>query len=196
MMKTKTLFLSFALLLCQLGFAKQIMSSERLIEYSKFESSIIPSQDNSDWLSSHHSGKKNEKIEKVEPAFWWSGMKNTRLQLMVYGSNIATYKPEINHPGVVLKEVCPMESPNYLVLYLDVKDAAPGKFQIEFVKGKRKLNYTYELKERQRKGEDRIGFNSSDVVYLLMPDRFANGDESNDYIQMKYPYTVNPEMYL
>ena len=49
MMKTKTLFLSFALLLCQLGFAKQIMSSERLIEYSKFESSIIPSQDNSDW---------------------------------------------------------------------------------------------------------------------------------------------------
>ena len=191
MMKTKTLFLSFALLLCQLGFAKQIMSSERLIEYSKFESSIIPSQDNSDWLSSHYSGKKNEKIEKVEPAFWWSGMKNTRLQLMVYGSNIATYKPEINHPGVVLKEVCPMESPNYLVLYLDVKDAAPGKFQIEFVKGKRKLNYTYELKERQRKGEDRIGFNSSDVVYLLMPDRFANGDESNDYIQMKYPYTVN-----
>ena len=191
MMKTKTLFLSFALLLCQLGFAKQIMSSERLIEYSRFESSIIPSQDNSDWLSSHHSGKKNGKIEKVEPAFWWSGMKNTRLQLMVYGSNIATYKPEINHPGVVLKEVCPMESPNYLVLYLDVKDAAPGKFQIEFVKGKRKLNYTYELKERQRKGEDRIGFNSSDVVYLLMPDRFANGDESNDYIQMKYPYTVN-----
>ena len=73
MMKTKTLFLSFALLLCQLGFAKQIMSSERLIEYSKFESSIIPSQDNSDWLSSHYSGKKkNEKIEKVEPAFWWS----------------------------------------------------------------------------------------------------------------------------
>lgn len=64
MMKTKTLFLSFALLLCQLGFAKQIMSSERLIEYSKFESSIIPSQDNSDWLSSHYSGKKNEKIEK------------------------------------------------------------------------------------------------------------------------------------
>jgi len=113
MMKTKTLFLSFALLLCQSGFAKRIMSSERLIKYSKSESSIIFSQDNSVRLPSHYSGKKNEKIEKVEPAFWWSGMKNTRLQLMVYGSNIGTYKPEIDHPGVVLKEVCPMESPNY-----------------------------------------------------------------------------------
>ncbi len=132
-----------------------------------------------------------EKVEKVDPAFWWCGMKNTQLQLMVYGNNIATYNPVINHPGVVLKSVHPMESPNYLILYLDLKDAQPGKFSIDFVKGENKLKYVYELKERQGKGEDKIGFNSSDVVYLLMPDRFANGDESNDRIQMKYPYTVN-----
>ena len=169
-MKIRTLFLFLVLLLSQSVFAKQIVPAGGPIEEKR---------------------KSSEKIEKIEPAFWWCGMKNTRLQLMVYGSNIATYKPEINYQGVVLKEVCPMESPNYLVLYLDVKYAAPGKFQIEFTKGRRKLNYVYELKERRRKGEDKIGFNSSDVVYLLMPDRFANGDESNDHIQMKHPYTVN-----
>lgn len=137
--------------------------------------------------------EKMEKVERVEPAFWWCGMKNTQLQLMVYGTNIATYKPVINQTNVVLKSVHPMESPNYLILYLDIKNARPGKFPIDFVKGKNKLKYIYELKERQGKGEDKIGFDSSDVVYLLMPDRFANGDESNDRIKMKYPYTVNRE---
>ena len=190
-MKIRTLFLFLVLLLCQSGFAKQIVPSGRLIEYPELESSIIPLHDIFVGLSAGSSDKKSEKIDKIEPAFWWCGMKNTRLQLMVYGLNIAAYKPEINYPGVVLKEVCPMESPNYLVLYLDVKDAVPGKFQIEFIKGKRKLNCTYELKERQRSSEDKIGFNSSDVVYLLMPDRFANGDESNDNIQMRHPYEVN-----
>ena len=60
----------------------------------------------------------------------------------------------------------------------------PGKFDIEFVKGKKKLNCSYELKQRQGNGDEKVGFNSSDVVYLLMPDRFANGDESNDQIPM------------
>lgn len=170
-MKIRTLFLFLSILVCQSGFTKQTVMLNN--------------------ASGMLSDEKKEKVEKIEPAFWWCGMKNTRLQLMVYGLNIATYKPEINYPGVVVKEVCPMESPNYLVLYLDVKDAVPGKFQIEFAKGRRKLNYGYELKERQGKGEDRIGFNSSDAVYLLMPDRFANGDESNDYVQMKHPYLVN-----
>lgn len=135
--------------------------------------------------------EKAETVERIEPAFWWCGMKNTQLQLMVYGTNIATYKPTINYPGIVLQSVHPMESPNYLILYLDVKDAIPGKFSIEFVKGKKKLSYAYELKERKGKGEDKVGFNSSDVVYLLMPDRFANGDETNDKVMMKYPYAVN-----
>ena len=166
-MKIRTLFLFLVLLLCQSGFAKQIVLSEKIIEYLEFESSTVPLHDTFVGLSAGYSNKKSEAIDKIEPTFWWCGMKNTRLQLMVYGLNIATYKPEINYPGVVLKEVCPMESPNYLVLYLDVKDAVPGKFQIEFIKGKRKLNCTYELKERQRSSEDKIGFNSSDVVYLL-----------------------------
>lgn len=65
-------------------------------------------------------------------------MKNTQLQLMVYGTNIGTYKPVINHSGVVLKSVHSMESPNYSILYLDIKDAKPGTFVIEFVKGKKK----------------------------------------------------------
>lgn len=172
-MRIRTLFLFLPILLCQSAFALQ---NATLDNYK---------------VEKKYSNEKNEKIEKIDPAFWWCGMKNTRLQLMVYGSNIAAYKPKINYPGVVIKEVYPMESPNYLVLYLDVREAEPGKFLIEFTKGRRRLNYLYELKERRSKGEDKIGFNSSDAVYLIMPDRFANGDESNDNLQMKYPYTVN-----
>lgn len=166
-MKTRYFIALFALCLCQWSAAWQGLSSADLVEV-KSTSSI-----------------------KVEPAFWWCGMKNPQLQLMVYGDDIGAYKPVINYPGVVLKSVHPMESPNYLVLYLDVEEAMPGKFDIEFVKGKKKLNCSYELKQRQGNGDEKVGFNSSDVVYLLMPDRFANGDESNDQIKMNYPYAVN-----
>ena len=144
-MKTRYFIALFALCLCQWSAAWQGLSSADLVEV-KSTSSI-----------------------KVEPAFWWCGMKNPQLQLMVYGDDIGAYKPVINYPGVVLKSVHPMESPNYLVLYLDVEEAMPGKFDIEFVKGKKKLNCSYELKQRQGNGDEKVGFNSSDVVYLLMP---------------------------
>ena len=59
-------------------------------------------------------------IERIEPLFWWSGMKNPELQLMVYGENIAAYKPSINYPGIYIKSTVSLESPNYLLLYLDI----------------------------------------------------------------------------
>ena len=76
-------------------------------------------------------------------------------------------------------------------IYLDVKNALPGKFPIEFTKGKQKISYKYELKGRQARASEKEGFNSSDVIYLMMPDRFANGDMGNDKVEMKYPYTVD-----
>ena len=69
---------------------------------------------------------------KIEPAFWWSGMKNHELQLMVYGKDIAGYLPSINYPGVQLKSSVALESPNYLLIYLNVANAQPGTFDITF----------------------------------------------------------------
>lgn len=134
---------------------------------------------------------KAEQITTVEPAFWWSGMKNPVVQLMVYGNNIANYTLEVNYPGVEIKSVHPMESPNYLVAYLDVAKAKPGKFMLKFSKGKKQLTYEYELKQRTGNPEERIGFSSEDVVYLLMPDRFANGNPANDRIKMQLPYVTD-----
>lgn len=135
--------------------------------------------------------ERKEAISRIDPLFWWSGMKNPELQLMVSGYNIADYSMSVNYPGVKIKSVHPMESPNYIVIYLDVKDAKPGKFTLNFSKGDKKLKYDYELKERAGIPENRIGFGSEDVVYLLMPDRFANGSEDNDNVKMKYPYITN-----
>lgn len=128
---------------------------------------------------------------KMEPAFWWSGMKNSELQLMVYGKDIGSYRASVDWPGVRIKSAVALESPNYLLLYLDIADAAAGTFPITFTNGKKKIKHTYELKERKASTADIAGFDSSDVLYLIMPDRFANGDPTNDQIPMKQPYKVD-----
>lgn len=121
-------------------------------------------------------------LERVDPPFWWVGMKHNTLQLMVHGEQISACKPHINFPGVVLKEVIAVESPNYLFINLFISDTAKaGSFPIDFLKGKRKMaSYTYELKTRDTNPKLHQGFDNSDVIYLLMPDRFANGDTTND----------------
>ena len=121
----------------------------------------------------------------AEPAFWWSGMKNPELQLMVYGENIASFRPSVSYPGVKLKSSVALESPNYLLVYLDVENAQPGTFDITFTKDKKQIKMPYELKARKKDACKIKGFDSSDVLYLIMPDRFANGDPSNDNLVMK-----------
>ena len=128
---------------------------------------------------------------RIEPTFWWSGMKNPELQLMVYGKDIAGYLPSVKYPGVQLKSSEALESPNYLLIYLDVENAKPGRFDITFTKDKKSFNYSYELKARKPNADRIKGFDSSDVLYLIMPDRFANGDPSNDQIPMRTSYKVD-----
>lgn len=130
-------------------------------------------------------------IDRVEPLFWWSGMKNPELQLMVYGKDIAGFRPTIDYPGVYLKSCVSVESPNYLILYLDIAEAKPGKFDINFVRDQEKMTYPYELKQRRNNTDDIKGYDSSDVLYLIMPDRFANGDPANDQPKMSAEYTVD-----
>ncbi len=127
----------------------------------------------------------------AEPAFWWSGMKNPELQLMVYGENIASFRPSVSYPGVKLKSSVALESPNYLLVYLDVENAQPGTFDITFTKDKKQIKMPYELKARKEDACKIKGFDSSDVLYLIMPDRFANGDPSNDNLVMKTTYKTD-----
>lgn len=128
---------------------------------------------------------------QIDPSFWWSGMQENELQLMVSGENIAAYTPELNTVHVRIKEVVRLGSPNYQIIYLDLSNSIPETFDIRFTNGKKNITLQYELKERNPDRLNIESFNSSDVLYLIMPDRFANGDTSNDQIQMRMPYKVD-----
>lgn len=121
-------------------------------------------------------------IKKVAPTFWWAGMKNTELQILLYGEDISSSDVSITSTDVYLKEVVRQANSNYLILYLDLKEARPQMFDIVLKEGRKVTKVPYELKERIRKGTDIEGFTSSDVLYLIMPDRFANGNPDNDVI--------------
>ena len=124
----------------------------------------------------------SQSISKVEPLCWWVGMKNQNLQLMVYGKSIGEASVEINYPGVKLLKVNRVQNPNYIFVDLLVSgDAKPGTFDINLkFKSGNPLSYKYSLFERKKESSLRKGFSSKDVVYLIMPDRFSNGDTSND----------------
>jgi neopullulanase len=121
--------------------------------------------------------------ERVEPPFWWAGMYHAELQVKVYAPEIGLTRVEIDHPGVKVKEVVAVDSPNYLFIYLDLSDAAPGAIRMNFRSGRRvQYSYNFELREREAGSRYRAGFDASDAMYLIMPDRFANGNPSLDEI--------------
>jgi len=123
-------------------------------------------------------------IERVEPEFWWTGFKHSELQLLVYGDDIGTSRVSVDYPGVSLQKIISVENPNYLFVYLDITDNAnAGAVQLNFSNGNRSRTFQYELKERKGPAGRHLGFDSSDVIYLLMPDRFANGNPENDEIE-------------
>jgi len=121
-------------------------------------------------------------LQRVEPPFWWKGFKNQQLQLLVYGKDIGKTSVTLKYPGVTLEKVHRAESQNYLFLDLKIQSSAkPGSFTIGFSQnGTEVASYRYQLLARDKNSSQRKGFDASDVIYLLMPDRFANGDPSND----------------
>ena len=128
---------------------------------------------------------------KVDPAFWWSGMQEPELQIMLYGENIGNYTPTISSNDVVIKESVRLSNANYQIIYLDISQSKPQQFDILFTNGDNQITYQYELRERDDKRKNIDTFNSSDVLYLIMPDRFANGNPANDNIKMNMPYKVD-----
>lgn len=131
-------------------------------------------------------------VNKIDPPFWYAGMNNPELQLMVYGENIGDASVAVNYPGISLSSIVKPESNNYLLIYLHIDATAkPGKFPITFTQGKKKIVKEYELKARGKKGCEHTGFDASDALYLLMPDRFANGNPENDQIEGMADYKVD-----
>lgn len=120
-------------------------------------------------------------IQRMEPPFWYTGMKNTELQVMFYGKDLASCSIAMEpYGGVSLKEVCLVENPNYVFMYLDVSEAAkPGNIRFLFREGRRTTVRELELRPRNS-DPGAMGFSSADVLYLIMPDRFANGNPGND----------------
>ena len=122
-------------------------------------------------------------INRIEPPCWWVGMKNPELQIMVYGPGIGEAHVSVDYPGVRLKETVKTENPNYLFLYLDIEeDAAPGRMDLSFETSGGTMVREYELLPRSSK-PGAMGFSGADVLYLITPDRFANGDPSNDTLE-------------
>ncbi|WP_178983258.1 glycoside hydrolase family 13 protein [Winogradskyella helgolandensis] len=124
-------------------------------------------------------------IEKVEPPNWWIGFKNQDLQLLVKHPDIGKATAKINYAGVSLVETHQADSPNYLFLDLVISETAKaGQFNITFqLEDDSELIQTYELKSREKPAEDYVGFDSSDAIYLITPDRFANANPQNDSVE-------------
>ena len=120
------------------------------------------------------------KIDRIDPTDWYAGMKDPSLQLMVYGQNIGVADVSTDYPGVRLDSLVRLDSPNYLLVYLNLQGAQPGEMTLSFRQGKQNKRVKYLLKTREMAGEKHMGFTNKDVLYMLMPDRFANGNPKND----------------
>lgn len=118
-------------------------------------------------------------VSKVEPPMWWSGMHNNNVMVTLYGENLADYAVASN--DLTITDVVRLENKNYLFVYLDFAAAKPGTYQLVLEHSqKESIQIPYELMERREGSALRKGYDSSDFIYLIMPDRFANADPTND----------------
>lgn len=129
-------------------------------------------------------GAADYRIDRLEPASWWVGMQHDTLQLLVYGENISELQPALKYAGVSIKKVDRVTNPHYLFVTLGISSRAkPGSFSILFKqKNEVKASFTYPLHARAENSATREGFSTKDSIYLITPDRFANGDPDNDSV--------------
>ena len=118
-------------------------------------------------------------------------MKNPQVQLMVYGKNIRSAEVSTDYPGVRIDSLVRLDSPNYLLIYMNVKDAKAGTMQLKFAGRGVKQTVPYTLNNRKMSGEERQGFTNADVLYMLMPDRFASSGVDRSHIKGLNAYTIN-----
>lgn len=119
-------------------------------------------------------------LQRTEPPFWYAGMKNPELQILFYGKNIAQLQPTVSN-NIVIKNIAKTENPNYIFVTIDTKNVPASELLFTFKNGnKTAFTQKYSLKERRQNSASRKSYDASDMMYLLMPDRFANGNPDND----------------
>ena len=128
------------------------------------------------------------KVDRIEPTNWYVGMKDPSVQLMVYGEGIRDAEVAIDYAGVTIDSLVRLDSPNYLLVYLNTRGAQPGTMEMTFKQGRSKKKVKYQLLAREMSGDKRKGFTNADVLYMLMPDRFADGNPANNQIAGMQPY--------
>lgn len=137
-------------------------------------------------------------IDRIDPPYWWTGMQNDTLQLMVSGPGISSARVTVDYPGVELLRDVDDVTPDYKILYLRLSpQTRPGEMKLRFTSGDQTETVDYQLKARQKPGASHTGFDAGDVLYLLMPDRFAEGKAavSDPYETLEYkahPDRKNP----
>lgn len=138
------------------------------------------------FISSVVFAAKKPSIDRIDPPFWWVGMQNSTLELLIKGSNLEGVEQIVltsDSADVQLKEFEAYPNPHYLRVVLEISPTAKaGTVTMEMTKEGKKYPIEYQLRKRHVKPEDMVGLNSSDFIYLVMPDRFANGDPSNDKV--------------
>ena len=142
--------------------------------------------------------QKEKDFDHIEPPFWWTGMKNNHLQILFHNAkeDLSVYDVSIQQFGIELKKKVNVENPHYIFLNLVAsKDLKPGFVNIQFKSKNKSFVYKYEFKPKPTSEKTAQGFNSSDVVYLIMPDRFANGDVKNDTIRGMFEGTHRDKPY-
>ena len=132
-------------------------------------------------------------IQRAEPLHWWVGMHNSELQIVLYGSDIGDCEVKLPKAGMALKQIHQVENTNYLFLDVEIlSNAQAGTYPIELYKnGKKIVTRDYILKNRDKNLVKAQGVNAADLIYLIMPDRFANGDPSNDSVDGMRETAVN-----
>ncbi len=118
-------------------------------------------------------------VDRIEPPFWYEEMRHSNLQILFYGKNIAQNKVTVSG-GITITEILKTENPNYLFVTINTENCKPQDLVFSFKNGKKIFTEIYSIKKRKENSKFRKSFDSSDMVYLIMPDRFANGDANND----------------
>ncbi len=140
-------------------------------------------------VCSYATAKDTIHIDRIDPTDWYVGMDNPSLQLLLYGKDIRSAEVATTYEGVAIDSLVRLDSPNYLLVYLNIKDAPAGVMTLDIRQGKATAHVPYTLKEREKAGSERVSFSAADVLYMLMPDRFADGDTTNnDNVAGLLPY--------
>ena len=128
-------------------------------------------------------------VDRVDPPHWWAGMHSPSLQLQVHGSNVRPADFSVSYPGVTVDSVVRLDgSPDWQYVYLSLTpDVKPGEMKLQWKEGRKTVTRAYELRER-RPMKGAAGFSAADLLYLVMPDRFADGDTTNNRVaSMRFP---------